>query len=108
MLNVEDDSPGAMKRFFRFIKSLRQDSFGVSTLKANGKVAATAKEKANMCNTQFHSVFNPRSDPEMTPQPSDPPLPRMPDIVITPTGIEKLLKNLNPSKASGPDDIPLI
>ena len=42
MLNVEDDSPGAMKRFYRFIKSCRQDSFGVSTLKVNGKVAATS------------------------------------------------------------------
>ena len=71
MLNFEDDSPGAMKRFFRFIKSLRQDSFGVSTLKANGKVAVTSEEKANLCNEQFHSVFTPHNPPDTTPQPSD-------------------------------------
>ena len=106
MLNVEDDSPGMMKRFYRFVKSLRQDSFGVSTLKADGKIAATPKEKAEMCNAQFHSVFTPRSDPENLPQPLDPPLPRMPYLEITPPGIEKLLQNLNASKATGPDEIP--
>ena len=106
MLNIEDDSPGMMKRFYRYVKSLRQDSFGVSTLKVNGKVAATPKEKADMCNAQFHSVFTPCSDPANLPQPPGPPLPRMPNLEITTPGIEKLLQNVNASKATGPDEIP--
>ena len=107
ILNMDEDKPGMMKRFYRFIKSLRQDSFGVSTLRANGRVAATSEEKANMCNKQFHSVFTPRSDPSRAlPKPDGPTLPRMSDIHITEPGIEKLLRNLNPSKATGPDEIP--
>ena len=107
MLNMDEDKPGMIKRFYRFIKSLRQDSFGVSTLRANGHVAATSEEKANMCNKQFHSVFPPRSDPSRAlPKPDGPTLSRMSDIHITEPGIEKLLRNLNPSKATGPDEIP--
>ena len=33
------------------------------------------------------------------------PFPRMPDINVSIEGIEKLLKNLNPHKASGPDQL---
>ena len=98
MLNVGDDAPGAMKRFFRFIKSLHQDSFGVSALKANGKVAATPTEKANMCNAQFQSVFNPCSNPDTTPRCSDPPLPRMPDIIITTPALWNSCRNWTPAK----------
>ena len=30
----------------------------------------------------------------------------MPDITISVAGIDKLLKNLQPNKAAGPDDLP--
>ena len=107
MLNIEEDKPGMIKRFYSYIKSLRQDSFGVSTLKANGRVAATSEEKANMCNTQFHSVFTPPSNPgSEQPVPGGPRLPTLPEITITVPGIEKRLKDLDPSKAAGPDGIP--
>ena len=102
-----EEKPGMMKRFYSYIKSLRQDSFGVSTLRAKGRVAATAEEKANMCNQQFHSVFTPPSDPDSDqPAPGGPRLPTLPRIEITVNGIEKRFKSLDPSKATGPDGIP--
>ena len=95
-----------MKRLFWFINSLCQDPFGVSTRKANGKVASIPTQKANKCNAHFQFVFNPCSSLDKTPQASDPPLPYMPDIIIITPGTEKLLHNLNPSNRTGPDEIP--
>ena len=40
------------------------------------------------------------------PKMDDSPHPSMPKITITTEGVEKLLQNLNPRKASGPDGIP--
>ena len=82
-----------VKRYYTYIKSLRQDSFGVSTLKVNDQVAATAGEKANMCNKQFHSVFTLPSDPlTERPTPGGPRLPPLPRIVITVPDIETASK----------------
>ena len=94
-----------MKRFYRFIKSLRNDATGVSPLKVAGRVYATAKEKADACNRQFQSAFSASNDPN-PPHPPGPALPAMPHITVTIPGELQLLKNLNnPNKASGPDNI---
>ena len=105
MLNTEQDKPGAMKRLYRFIKSLGRDSFGVSTLRTGGRVHATAKEKAEACNKQFHSVFSQEGD-ELPPTPPGPRLPDMPAIRVTHKGVLDLLEAIVPGKASGPDNIP--
>ena len=73
ILNSEKDKPGALKRLYRFVKSLGQDTFGVSTLRSEGRVHATAKEKAEACNQQFHSIFSEEGD-------ALPPTPPGPDI----------------------------
>ena len=67
MLNVEDDTPGATKRLFWFIKSICQDSFGVPTQKANGNVTSTPTQKANKCNAHFQSVALKNSSITWTP-----------------------------------------
>ena len=105
LLDPEEDKPGAIKRFYRYIKHLRQESTGVSTLKAGGKISATAEEKANACNAQFQSAFS-MEDQATMPQPHGERFPRMPDLNITENGVLKLLEGLNPSKASGPDQVP--
>ena len=104
LFDTADDKPGAMKRFYRFIKSLRNDATGVSTLKVAGRVYATAKEKADACNRQFQSPFSTSNDPN-PPHPPGPALPAMPHITVTVPGVLKLLKSLNLNKASGPDNI---
>ena len=59
--------------------------------------------KAETLNHQFQSVFTRETDF----QPTSPEMchPTLPPINITAPGVEKLLKNLKPGKASGPDNI---
>ena len=79
------------------------------------------KEKANILNEQFQSVFSPKSPlslkslcnmklQDLHNQTTDStqvhsPFDKMTDIDISTNGIDKLLQNLNPHKAAGPDKI---
>ena len=60
--------------------------------------------KAEILNDQFKSVFT-QEHPEL---PSVPDLsnPIMPDIKVSVEGVTKLLRDINPNKASWPDEIP--
>ena len=94
-----------MKRFWTFVKHQRKDVNGVAPLNHNGQTATEAKEKADVLNAQFESVFS-----RETPFPEDImghtlPYPPMEDIEFTVAGIEKLLKKLQEHKAPGPDKI---
>ena len=78
---------------------------GVASLKKDGKTFSCAKDKANILNDQFQSVFT-REDIETQSLPSMPLLyPIMSDIQITREGVRRLLKNLKAHKAPGPDGI---
>ena len=60
MIEVDDpDStkPSKQKRFWSFIKSLRQDNTGISPLKDNGRLFDAARDKANILKRQYKSVF---------------------------------------------------
>ena len=103
LLDPEQDKNN--KIFWWYVKSKRQDNFGVSTLKGNGKVATDQKTKAEMLNNQLSSVFT-KENTSNLPDKGRSTFPSMPDINITPTGVSKLLSNLNPLKAAGPDEIP--
>ena len=64
--------------------------------------------KAEALNRQFASVFT-IEDKDCIPTLSNNspwPYPDMPNINISVEGITKLLSNLNPHKASGPDELP--
>ena len=97
---VVSDSP---KKFWSFVKNLKVDTIGIPTLKKDGKLESDNKAKAEILNDQFKSVFT-KENPQL---PSLPELntPTMPDIIISVEGVAKLLHDLNPSKASGPDNI---
>ncbi|KAK3085883.1 hypothetical protein FSP39_009995 [Pinctada imbricata] len=106
-----DNSLSNMKRFWSFVKSKKIDYSGISSLKDDGKILTDPKQKSNTLNKQFQSVF---SDPvDITTSDftngkymQDPNIyPDIQDINVTPQGIEKLLKKLDPSKACGPDEI---
>ena len=74
-------------------------------MKDNGKMHGEAKDKANILNRQYESVFT-HEDGSNIPVPDGTPYPAMPEIEITTEGVLKLLRKVNPSKASGPDKIP--
>ncbi len=91
----------ASKRLWSFIKIQQNENSGVSPLRQNGVLASDTKEKAEILNKQFCSVFTKEtSDSPVLP---DCPYQKMSDIHVTQSGVLALLKNLNPSKAQGPD-----
>ncbi len=93
------------RNFYKFIKSRKKDTFGVSTLKHQGKVGNDNSTKAEILNEQFCSVFT-HEDTSSLPQMPTSPHPDMPRINITSHGVEKILKRINVSKATGPDGVP--
>ena len=102
--NSEDGTSSInSKKFWSFIKKLKKDNNGVQALKANNKVITNSKEKANVFNPHFKSVFT--NEPDYIPDKGPSPHPVMEDINVTTSGIIKLLQNLDVHKASGPDEI---
>ena len=93
-------------------------------LKEGGNLCSLPTEKANILNRQFQSVFSPKSplslqqlcqmkvsNPTEQDYPASnpsPPVNIMPELQVSTAGIDKLLKNLHPDKAAGPDQIPPI
>ena len=57
---------GKIKKFWSFVKSLKKDAFGTTSLRENGILKTDTKEKADICNRQFQSAFTREAD-------SDPP-----------------------------------
>jgi len=98
--NIEENS----KRFWRYIKSLRKENVSIPTLKTPPHPPATSdKSKAETLQRQFISVFT-KSDTNIDKLPQL--FPHMPKINFEINGVTKLLQNINPNKASGPDHIP--
>ena len=91
-----------MKCFWKFIKCKATDFSGVACLKVDGELINEPKLKAEALNRQFQSVFT--NETEFITQ-SPRRAPSMPNILITTSGVLKLLTNLNPSKAYGPDSL---
>ena len=117
-------TPGQMdsKKLFQFLKSSRTDQQGIPPLKKNDQLYTDTTEKTNILNEQFQSVFTPLSplslkeislmkvdnkviETECLPEDLRNPTTVMPEIQLSTAGILKLLKNLNPRKAAGPDKI---
>ena len=118
------------KKFWSFISSRKKDNITISPLKSFGNTFPDPLDKANILNSQFQSAFS-SSCPlslkhlcsaalsKIIPTENDivdedsnvchRSKPRYPypmtDIVIIVSGIDKLLKDINPYKACGPDQI---
>ena len=105
-MNESGENWTGMKKFWQFIKSMRKDYMGVPALKDKGMTVIDARAKADLLNKQFESVFTKEEDLVATMLfPHGSTYQKMTDINITQHGIQKMLENLNPHKATGPDDI---
>ena len=94
------------KRFWSYVKSKRQESSGVSSLvDKDGFLHSNSKQKAEILNDQFHSVYT-TEDHNNFPEKGRSQYPTMDKIKVHCNGVLKLLKNLKVHKATGPDDIP--
>jgi hypothetical protein len=100
------------KRFWTYIKHKKSDKSGVVPLRKNGRLETDPINKANILNEQFQFVCSPSTNIDreefynqnyMADSQED--YPDSGDINIANTGVEKLLQNLNPHKAAGPDNI---
>ena len=95
------------------MKHQRSTTTGVSPLRSGGKLVTDPKAKAEILNNQFFKAFSEGltySEKEFSEkcniETNNNLFDNMNDIIITDKGIEKLLVNLNPSKATGPDGLP--
>ena len=91
-------------KFWSYIKQKRKDSCSIAPLRRDGVLVSDAVGKANILNNQYCSVFNP-DNRDRAPSKGPSLTPDMPEITVTQDGVEKLLKNLKPNKAAGPDRI---
>ena len=107
---TESPDPGSprknekAKKFWSFVKSLKNDAFGINTLRENGILKTDTLDRANICNRQFQSAFTRESDAEI-PFKGTSPFTPMGEITVDPNGVLKLLNNLKIHKASGPDGL---
>ena len=101
---ITDDKSN--KKLWNYIKSQRKEDTGVADLTENNKLISDAKEKADLFNKQFSSVFSSPCDKEYPPADLSAEPNTLSSINVTKNGVLKLLLGIDDSKATGPDDIP--
>ena len=118
----DEDSSCDSKKLFSFLKSSKQGQLGTPALNHKDRLVTETAEKADLHNLQFQSVFTTKAPLSLSrlrkiqdmadcggiPSEALPPgmqesSPAMEDFDISVAGILKLLKNLKPGKAAGPD-----
>ena len=96
---------GDTKPFWKYLRSQKQEHFGVTAIRSNGSLYTDSSSKSKILNKQFKFVFTPPSLDE-TPKLPGQPFPPIKDLRITEHGIYKIIDGINTSKSSGPDGIP--
>ena len=96
---------GNKKPFWKYLRVQKQEDFGISALKSNGKMFTDRKSISEILNTQFKSVFTKKTSSKILELPGVT-FPSIKDLKITEFGVFKLLDKIDVSKASGPDCIP--
>ena len=125
-----DKSSHSAKKLYAMLNRSKNDSRCISSLNKDGKLYTESKDKADILNSRFQSVFIPKTplalgslakmavqdlidagkmDSKSVPANLINTQLVMPDIQLSENGILKLLKDLNPHKAAGPDELkPLV
>jgi hypothetical protein len=95
------------KRFWSYVKSSTRSSQSPNFLRNGQSYTTDSREKANLLNTFFHSVFNPSNIEPPASFPTSKTLDtQLSDIELVEEEVAAVLRNLDPNKASGPDGIP--
>jgi hypothetical protein len=95
------------KSFWSYVKSKTSTRTGIGELqKEDGTRTKNDKEKAQLLNNFFKSVFTQEPEGDLPDPPEYLFSTELTDIEITVDAVKKRLKQLNPSKAAGPDGIP--
>jgi hypothetical protein len=95
------------KPFWMYAKAKKQDNIGIAPLRHKGSMTNDNKEKANTLNDQFKSVFTKSTLTTLEKSTIDRGF-SIKTLKIEEQGVFKLLKDINPSKAMGLDQIPNI
>ena len=101
---VSEDKGTSSKKLYSFIKSKKCDGSGVAPLKKDGKTYADASEKTELLNEQFSSVFTKDNTSNITNLDTSK-TPDAPNIIIGKECVLILRFNLNPYKATGPNQL---
>ena len=96
---------GNNKPFWKYVKTPKQESFGISALKSNSNVITDSLSKAEILNSQFKYVFSPQSG-NTFPQLPGTQFPKIKPLHISENGVFMLLNRIDVSKSSGPDKLP--
>ena len=96
---------GNNKPFWKYVKSPKQETFGISALKSNGNVITRSLSKAEISNSQFKSVFTPKSGNTFRQLPGTQ-FPKIKPLHISENSVFMLLDRIDVSKSSGPDKLP--
>ena len=95
---------GDTKPFWKYVKSQKQEHFGITALRSNGSLYTDSLSKSEILNKQFKSVITPPSLVK-TPKLPGQPFPPIKDLHITEHGVYKLIDGIYKSKSSGPNGI---
>ena len=122
----EEASQCDSKKLFSFLKNSRQDQCGSPPLKHNNILVTDTTQKADLHNSQFQSVFTNKAplslsrlckmklqdladegkiEADSLPAETLSPNLAMEEFSVSVEGVLKLLSNLKPGKATGPDKI---
>ncbi|XP_072182188.1 uncharacterized protein [Diadema setosum] len=93
------------KVFWSYIRKCRTEVIGIPSLRTAVKLCSAAAEKAEVLNNFFHTTFT-KEDMQNLPSKDQSPYLPIGHLHFDRRGVEKQLQQLNPSKASGPDEIP--
>ena len=92
------------KTLWSYVKLMKTENLGIPTLRTQTKLCTTDEDKAQALNEQFQSVFS-SSSSDNIPDKGPSNYPSISHIKIHEDGVTKQLLNLNPTKASGPDEV---
>ena len=84
---------------------MKNDNIGIAALRKDGILTENTQEKANILNDQFQKAFSKETSSEPIQDKGKSDYPYMKTINISEQDIIKLLKQINPHKATGPDQI---
>ena len=95
---------GDSRPLLGYLRSKRQDNMGVSLIKDGGTLYSDSLTQASILDKEFKSVFNHLELGEIRKR-CGPNYPDIADLHISIQDVEKLLRNICPTMASGPDSI---